>query len=137
MKKQKASRLISSFSIVILIMLSISACGTKKQYISQGKTISPDSVSQLAIGMTKPQTRIILGSPAIIDNFSGNTWVYYYSKTTINSNKPEKDGKLSLAFENGLLSSISGGEGIVFKKEIGKGGTVITEPTAKKKGIFN
>jgi len=107
MKKQTTSRLISSFSIAILIMLSITGCGTKKQYISQGKTISPDSISQLSIGMSKPQTRIVLGSPAIIDNFSGNTWIYYYSRATINSNKPEKNGKLSLTFENGLLSDIS------------------------------
>lgn len=137
MQKHKANRLVSIFSIFLITLVTITACGTKKQTISQGKTISQSSISQLAVGMTKSQTRIVLGSPAIIDNFSENTWVYFYSKTEINSRDTENAGKLILTFEKDILRKISGGKGIVFKQEIDRGGSIITEPTVKKRGIFN
>jgi len=137
MQIHKANRLISIFSIFIITLIAITACGTKKQIISQGKTIDTESVSQIQKGMSKEQIRIVLGSPSIIDSFTGNTWIYYYSKSNINENDADKKGKLVLGFTQNQLTEVSGGSGIIVNKEVEKGGTVITKPTLKERGIFN
>jgi len=124
-------------SALIFSAITLSACGTKKQTISQGKTIDTESAAQIQKGMSKDQVRIVLGSPSIIDSFKGNTWIYYYSKSNINENDANKKGKLVLGFTQGQLTNISGGKGIIVDKEVGKGGTIITKPTIKERGIFN
>jgi len=133
MKVFKNALLLSAFALSTIVL---SACGTKKQTVSQGQTIDTQSVSQIKRGMSKDQIRIILGSPSIIDNFSGNTWIYYYSKSDINKSSSKNNGKLVLVFTQEQLQTMSNGDGIVFDKEIGRGGSIITQPTAKKKGIF-
>jgi len=118
-------------------MFSLSACGSKPQLVSQGKLISAESIAQLQLGMTKQQTQITLGSPVIIDRFSPNTWIYYFSQGKITDKNPSRTGKLVLKFQNDQLAQIAENDSIVSNKSIQRGGTIITEPTQKKRGIFN
>ena len=127
------------FFLLITTVLLISACNVKKQNIVQGRLIDPEFLEQIELGMSKEQVRVILGSPALIDAFYPNKWIYYHSKTRIDKNQPEEIGKLILDFDNSTLSNISGGENIVAEKTDANltGNTIITEPTQKKRGIFN
>lgn len=121
------------------MMLLASACSIKNQKIVQGKLIDPSFLAQVKTGMTTEQVKIILGSPAIIDVFTPNKWVYYYSKTNLAKNQPKELGKLILVFNNLSLKQIIGGENLASEKSTDhlRKNTIITKPTQKKRGIFN
>ena len=124
------------FSLFIAVL---TGCSVQKQIITQGKTIDTESISQLTLGMDRAQVRLILGSPAIIDTFDSNEWIYYFSKAKITKNKVSKTGNITLVFKDNSLHKIINDGSLVVEgsDENLQGGTVITKPTQKKRGIFN
>ncbi len=132
--KKLSCHLLVAFSFVIL-----AGCGVKKQIITQGKTIDSESISQLKEGMTQDQVRLILGSPSLIDTFDSNQWTYYFSEAAINKKTVAKQGRIQLVFKNQTLEKIINDGSLVVKSSDAnlEGGTVITKPTQKKRGIFN
>lgn len=124
---------------LLLILSLFTACGVKSQVVTQGQTIDSDSVSQIQVGMTKEQVRLVLGSPALIDTFDSNQWTYYFSEAGINKKKVAKQGSIRLTFKNKTLEKIINDGSLVVKSSDAnlEGGTIITKPTQKKRGIFN
>ncbi len=99
-----------------LFVLLLSACSVDpvlsylpepyKVTIQQGNVITQDMVEKLKPGMTKSQVRFVLGSPPITDMFHANRWDYVY--TIKDGKKLKENRKLSLLFENELLSRVAG-----------------------------
>lgn len=135
----KKNTIQTSLFTLFSILLFISGCSIQKQNIVQGRLIDPTYLEQLELGMSKEQVRITLGSPALIDTFSPNQWVYYHSKTRIDKDTPQEVGTLVLNFNDQILSKITSNEKIIAKKTDKNiyGNTIITESTQKKRGIFN
>lgn len=124
---------------LIISLLSIIVGCVKQPIINQGQTIDSDSFSQLQIGMSREQVRLILGSPALIDTFNSNQWFYYFSNAKINEQKIKKQGTLQLTFKQDILDQINQTGDLVVKSADAniQGGTVITKPTQKKRGILS
>ncbi len=122
-----------------LLLAVLTGCSVQKQIVTQGKTIDSESINQLKLGMDRAQVRLILGSPAIIDTFDSNQWIYYFSRARITKNKASKTGNVTLTFKDNALEKIVNDGSLVVKSsdENLQGGTVITKPTQKKRGIFN
>ena len=127
-----------SKSILVTLFLLLTAC-VKQPVINQGQTIDSDSISKIRKGMSQEQIRLILGSPALIDIFDSNQWTYYFSEASINKKNFKKKGYIKLTFKNELLEKIINNGSLIVKSsdENLEGGTVITKPTQKRRGIFN
>lgn len=127
-----------SKSILVTLFLLLTAC-VKQPVINQGQTIDSDSISKIRKGMSQEQIRLILGSPALIDIFDSNQWTYYYSNAKINQKRITEQGNIQLIFNDNALERIINNGNLVVKSDDAnlQGGTVITKPTQKKRGIFN
>ena len=128
---------LSKLLLISLCMLVVSC--VKQPVVNQGKTIDLNSFSQLELGMNQEQVRLILGSPALINAFDSNQWTYYFSNAKINERKIKRQGSLELSFKENRLEKIDRkGELVVKGKDANlEGGTVITKPTQKRRGILS
>ena len=125
---------------LISTFLFISACSSmNSETVLQGKTISAENIDQLEIGMSTEKVRLILGSPSLIETFDSNQWIYFFSKAEISEKELQEQGNLRLYFNNRQLVKIEqNGDLVRVDDKINqRGGTIITEPTQKKRGIFN
>lgn len=52
--------------------------GVYKLDINQGNYISQDMVDKLKVGQTRPQVRLILGTPLLVTAFRDDRWDYTY-----------------------------------------------------------
>ncbi len=95
--------------ICILSALSISACTSllptpHKIDIQQGNRIKPETLEKLQLGMSRQQTKFILGTPLLQDAFHQNRWDYiYYFKA---GNGEIKQSRLRLMFDGDVLTAI-------------------------------
>jgi outer membrane protein assembly factor BamE len=98
------------FLISIAIVTLLSGCsdfpGVYKIDIPQGNIITQEMVDQLKPGMTYSQVRYVMGTPLVVDTFSGERWDYIY--TFKKGGEKRTQEKLSLFFENGVLTRFSG-----------------------------
>lgn len=93
--------------------------------------------------MSKQEVLFILGTPMVIDPFNQQRWDYFYSNR--NQRKKETDQRLITAtFDGDKLISLSGDVELSNIQNLEPstedrqhGGTVITEPTQREKGLFN
>jgi outer membrane protein assembly factor BamE len=76
--------------------------------VQQGNWITTEQVGLLYEGMTREQVRFALGSPTLSNVFHGNRWDYPYFYRSPNGEIEER--KLTVVFQNGLLSKWSGDE---------------------------
>lgn len=130
--------------LLISLCLTLSACiRPYQQEIVQGNRVTESALKQLQPGMSKDEVRVILGNPVLSDAFSSNRWEYYYTIGNV-SGKVEDSKSMTLFFDENRLQKISGDTSFA---EIDKlrqqpsteptGGTIVTKPTQKKKGIFS
>lgn len=101
----------NKFSIILAVSLLFAGCSlfppAYKTPVSQGNVLKQEDVEQLKIGMTGEQVKFLIGSPAVNDPLTPNTWHYLFTAphTDDNTEISEID-KLILTFENGQLISI-------------------------------
>lgn len=125
-------------------MTGLSGCVSSYQPdVVQGNQIGNNQLAQIAVGMTKEEVQTILGSPLIQDMLTNNRWDYFYLKDDVSENTITHK-TITLNFSNNQLTSISGDVDIakveaakITPEEQSTGGTIITKPTQKKKGIFS
>ena len=124
--------------LIPAIFLILFGC-VKQPIINQGQTIDSNSLSQIKLGMNQEQIRLILGSPSLINTFDSNQWTYYFSNAKINERTIKQQGSLELNFQDNRLAQIKNTGNLIVKSADANltGGTVITKPTQKKRGIFN
>jgi outer membrane protein assembly factor BamE len=85
-------RTLPALAAAALAALAIAGCQTQnlpllrnfgvyKIDINQGNYITQDMVDRLKPGLTKPQVRLVLGTPLIQSAFRDNRWDYVYEFT--------------------------------------------------------
>ena len=135
---------IKSLIILAFSALTLSACIRPYQPdIQQGNILNNSNISEIRYGMNKQEVLFILGTPMVIDPFNESRWDYYYSKT--DQRKRQTSTRLITALFDGDklvelqgdvdLSNVQTLEPSTEDKQ--HGGSVITEPTHKEKGLFS
>jgi len=127
-----------------LCTLTLSACIKPYQPdIQQGNIINNSNLREIRYGMTKQEVLFILGTPMVIDPFNTQRWDYFYSKR--DQQKRQTDKRLITAlFEGDKLVALQGDTDLTNVQNLEPstedkqhGGTVITKPTQKEKGLLN
>jgi len=130
--------------VLVTCSLALSACIKPYQpNIQQGNIINNSDLREIRYGMSKQEVLFILGTPMVIDPFNQQRWDYFFSNR--NQRKKETDQRLITAiFDGDKLVNLSGDVDLsnVQKLEPSTedrqhGGTVITKPTQREKGLFN
>jgi len=130
--------------VLVACSLALSACIKPYQpNIQQGNIINNSDLREIRYGMSKQEVLFILGTPMVIDPFNQQRWDYFYSNR--NQRKRETDQRLITAmFDGDKLVSLSGDVDLSNIQSLEPstedrqhGGTVITEPTQREKGLFN
>jgi len=133
------------------LLLSLALCATLlsaciKPYrpdIQQGNIINNSDLREIRAGMSKQEVLFILGTPMVIDPFNEQRWDYFYSNT--NQRKRETDQRLITAiFDGDTLVELGGDTDLTTvqllepsTEDKQHGGTVITKPTQREKGLLN
>jgi outer membrane protein assembly factor BamE len=142
--KQKIRMNKKTSIVLIACSLALSACIKPYQpNIQQGNIINNSDLREIRYGMSKQEVLFILGTPMVIDPFNEQRWDYFFSNR--NQRKGETAQRLITAIFDGDklielkgdvdLSNVQNLEPSTEDKQ--HGGTVITEPTQKEKGLFN
>ena len=130
--------------VLVACSLALSACIKPYQpNIQQGNIINNSDLREIRYGMSKQEVLFILGTPMVIDPFNQQRWDYFYSNR--NQRKRETDQRLITAmFDGDKLVNLSGDVDLSNIQSLEPstedrqhGGTVITEPTQREKGLFN
>lgn len=99
------ARLAPRFAVLVLCAwLPLGGC-VYQQTIQQGNYLDPDAVKQLQMGMTRSQTRFLLGTPMLPDAFDHDRWDYVYYLQIGRAKKPEQ-WRLTVWFDGDKVSKI-------------------------------
>ena len=101
----------------LLVMVGLSGCGITqglsrdsfKPYepeVVQGNFVSREQRQALRVGMTRAQVRDVLGTPLVTSLFHADRWDYAF--TIRRQGVPAQQFRVTLLFQNDLLSSIEG-----------------------------
>ena len=110
----------ASAALTLVLVLGLSACGTLrdaatgmstlggliKPYridVVQGNVITKEQVSALKTGMTRVETRDVLGTPLLQSVFHANRWDYVFTFRRGASNEADQTRKLTVFFEGNNL----------------------------------
>jgi len=135
---------LKSLLIAMFCMTLISGCIKPYQPdIQQGNILNNSDLRELRYGMSKQEVLFILGTPMVIDPFNEQRWDYFYSKRDQQKKETEKrvitaiftDDKLTELRGDVSLANVQSLEASVEDRQ--HGGSVITEPTQKEKGLLN
>lgn len=131
---------------IVLISCSLMLGACIKPYrpdIQQGNIINNSNLREIRFGMSKQEVLFILGTPMVIDPFNEQRWDYFYSNR--NQYKSQTSHRLITALFNGDelvklegdvdLSNVQNLEPSTEDKQ--HGGTIITKPTQREKGLLN
>lgn len=129
---------------VFICALTLTACIKPYQPdIQQGNIVNNSDLKELRYGMSKQEVLFILGTPLVNDPFNEQRWDYYYSKR--DQQRRETDQRLITALFDGdklvelkgdvTLDNIQTLEPSIEDQQ--HGGTVVTKPTQREKGLLN
>lgn len=121
---QKTALIFPRLPAVLLLGLALAGCGhflhVYKADLDQGNLVTREMVDKLRPGMTPAQVRYVLGTPLVTDTLNPNRWDYLY--TYVPGTYARKAGlkevrnrRLTVYFENGVLSRIEGAEQMPLK----------------------
>jgi len=125
-------------------ILLLSACIRPYQPdVQQGNIINNSDLREIRYGMNKQEVLFILGTPLVIDPFNESRWDYYFSNNVKNKNETSTrlitamfDGDILIKLEGDVdLSNVQSLEPSI--EDMQHGGTIITEPTQREKGLFS
>lgn len=80
--------------------------GVYKIDVNQGNFVTQDAVEKLKTGQTKPQVRLILGTPLIADAFHADRWDYVYRFE--NQGRVLEERKFTVVFKDDKLDRWTG-----------------------------
>lgn len=130
--------------IVILCTSVLGACIRPYQPdIQQGNIINNSDLREIHYGMSKQEVLFILGTPMVIDPFNEQRWDYFYSRR--NQQRKQTDQRvITVIFDGDKLVEMKGDVTLdnvasleASTEDRQHGGTVITRPTQREKGLFN
>ena len=82
--------------------------GVYKIDVNQGNFITQDLVEKLKTGQTKPQVRLILGTPLVADAFHANRWDYVFRYES--GGRVLEERKFNVQFQDDKLAKWGGEE---------------------------
>jgi outer membrane protein assembly factor BamE len=93
---------------IVLACLAASGCGRiiYKLDVQQGNYVTQDVVDKVKLGMTKAETRQLLGTPLLNDVFHADRWDYYYS--SVKRGNPEDRKRFTIVFKDDKIVSFGG-----------------------------
>ena len=130
--------------IVALSLFGLTACLKPFQApVQQGNIINNSNLKEIRYGMTKEEVVYILGTPMVNDPFNEERWDYFYSNKDRNKNQTTTR-LVTAMFEDNKLVELKGDVDLSnveslepSREDRNTGGTIITEPTQKQKGILS
>lgn len=96
-----------SLILRILFIISLTSCTTydfSRRVVQQGNLLSPAVVNRLAIGMSKEDVAILLGTSLLSPLFNNDRWDYAYTKRKGSTSDTVRH--ISLYFSNNKLVRI-------------------------------
>lgn len=92
----------------LFLVLGLSGCAdwVYRQDIQQGNVLEEEDLNQLALGMTKRQVAVLLGSPSVQSPFHADRWDYV--NTYARRSQAFVSRTLTLVFTEDTLVSIEG-----------------------------
>lgn len=133
------------FSLVFALSTGLlSACIKPYQPdIQQGNIINNSDLREIRYGMSKQEVLFILGTPMVIDPFNEQRWDYFYSRRD-QQRKQTDQRVITVIFDGDKLADMRGDVTLETLQSLEQstedrqhGGTVITEPTQREKGLLN
>jgi outer membrane protein assembly factor BamE len=110
-------RLVSWF-FTVLVLSTVTSCNPGyRMDVEQGNIVTLEQRTKLQLGMSRRETRFILGSPLVKDPFHANRWDYVYSLLD-GATGAVAQQRLSLFFEDDLLVEIRPGSGDIMTKQL-------------------
>jgi len=111
--------------------------------IQQGNIINNSDLREIRYGMSKQEVLFILGTPMVIDPFNEQRWDYFYSRR--DQKRRETEQRLITAiFDKDTLIELKGDVDLSTLPSLEPstedrhhGGTVVTRPTQREKGLLN
>ena len=111
--------------------------------IQQGNIINNRDLKEINDGMSKQEVLFILGTPMVIDPFNEQRWDYFYSRR--DQQKGQTDHRvITVIFDDDKLVEMKGDVTLenlanleASTEDRQHGGTVITKPTQRDKGLLN
>ncbi len=96
------------FIALVFSCLLASGCGpfVYKIDVQQGNYVTQDVVARLKVGMTKAETRQLLGTPLLNDVFHADRWDYYYS--SVKGGKADDRKRFTVLFKDDKVASFDG-----------------------------
>ena len=96
------------FLLIAVVALAVSGCGILyKQPIYQGNLIEKSNADQLAVGQSRQQVAVLLGTPSIADPFHAQRWDYTAAERT-NRRGTTEVKNLTVFFEGNVVSRWEG-----------------------------
>lgn len=112
--------------------------------IQQGNIINNSDLREIRYGMSKQEVLFILGTPMVIDPFNEQRWDYFYSRRDQRRRETEHRLITAMFDDNDTLVELKGDVDLSNVASIEPstedrhhGGTVITRPTQREKGLLN
>ncbi len=132
-----------SLSLILCATLLGACIKPYQPDVQQGNIINNSDLREIRYGMTKQEILFILGTPMVIDPFNEQRWDYFYSNR--DQRKRQTDQRLITAiFDGDKLAKLQGDVDLSNVQSLEPstedkqhGGTVITEPTQREKGLLN
>lgn len=96
-----------SLILRILLIISLTSCASydfSRRVVQQGNLLSPAVVNRLALGMSKEDVAILLGTSLLSPMFNNNRWDYAYTRRVGSASNTVRH--ISLYFSNNQLVRI-------------------------------
>ena len=99
---------------VFVVVIVSSACSSRlfpwiyRIDVEQGNVIEYEDFEKLHLGLTEKQVRHLIGSPAMLNTFDKNQWLYFYSLREGKTGEYKRQ-LITLTFEKGDLVAINVG----------------------------
>jgi len=130
--------------VLAACLFGLTACIKPYQApVQQGNIINNNDLKEIRYGMSKEEVLYILGTPMVTDPFNTERWDYFYSQKDRNKNQTTSRSVTAM-FENDKLVELKGDVDLSnieslepSREDRHNGGTIITEPTQKEKGILS
>ncbi len=131
-------------TVILASALLLSACIKPFQPdIQQGNIINNSDLKEIRFGMSKQEVLFILGTPMVIDPFNEQRWDYFYSRRDQQRRETEQR-LITVVFKDDKVVELKGDVELAniqtlepSTEDRHHGGTVITKPTQREKGLFN
>ncbi len=124
-----AAAFVAGCSTIDTYMPTLTSFGVYKLDINQGNFLSQDMVNKLKAGQTKPQVRLILGTPLVVSVFREDRWDYVYE--FMRQGRIVEQRKLTVYFVDDKLARWEGDEMPQSAAELNREAAAVTAGEAK------